>query len=145
MGSWSDFLELARTAGGYIGAGGGLIAGRLYAELKEAVKNSKTARDLVKELVVKVDDLVSDLAKLESSSAKKEWVLHEINKLLRSSAPAIGGDELIKHRLSELERRISSVEDVRDNDLERSREWNEEIKGDLGEIMGMLKMSSKKD
>jgi hypothetical protein len=142
--AFSDLVEVLHSVGGALGAGGGLFAGRLYAKLTEAVKNAKSAHETVAVLSVKVAELTSDATNRDTIVATKEWVLHEIDRLLRSSKPAIGGDELIKHRLNELERRMSAIEDQRDSDLERSREWNEETRGILGEILGQLKMSNRR-
>lgn len=145
MSTLSDLIELAHHAGSAIGAGGGVFAVRLYVKITEAAKSAKAAREAVDALRIEVAKLVADVSKLDSLAATKEWVLNEIQRLLRSSAPAFGGDELIKHRLNEIERRLSGIEDQRDSDWDRSREWNEEIKGTLGEILGMMKMPSRRD
>lgn len=135
MAIFDNLVELLHGVGGAVGAGGGLVAAKLYQRLdgarKDAKKALKIAEDLTLELKVFKD---GDLA-------SKAYVVQEISRVVRGSFSGVELDKLVDHRLKELERRMSAIEDQFDETQKENRAWAEEIREILGRLEGTLQSS----
>jgi hypothetical protein len=133
---FDNVFELLHTAGGYVGAGGGLVAGELYRRFRSSVKDAKDAKKLVEALVSKIEH---DLEPRLSSFVTKEAFAADIARLMRGSRPeSLPTDQAVLQRLTELERRMAGVEDDIDQSKKEDRTWAENIRETLGRIEGQL-------
>lgn len=131
MAMFDNIFELVHTAGGYLGAGGGLVAGELYRRFNGARKDAKKAKEVAADALTKVESVALRLTQL-AQAATQEWVSQEIQRILRGSLSGTGVNDVVSFRLQELERRMSSIEDQFDTNQQEERKWAEDIRTILG-------------
>lgn len=136
MALFDSIFEVLHTAGGYVGAGGGLVAGELYRRFRGSVKDAKDAKKLVEALIHRVEH---DLEPRLQTFMTKEAFSADVARILRGSRPeSLPTDQAVLQRLTELERRVAGVEDDIDESKKDDRTWAENIRETLGRIEGQL-------
>jgi hypothetical protein len=127
---FDNIFEMLHTAGGYLGAGGGLVAGELYRRFNDARKDAKKAHDIAKETAGALKEALKDFA-------TREWVVQEIQRVLRGSLSG-GSDPLVEYKLNELARRMSAIEDQFDEDRKENREWADKLLSGISRLEGVV-------
>ena len=133
---FDNIFELLHTAGGYIGAGGGLVAGEMLRRFNDARKKAKEAHDIAKEVAEELKALPT-----------KEWVVQTIRREIeRVTRGSLSGENagVLAFRVQELERRTTGLENQYDDGQKESREWAEDIRTILGRLEAIVEQQKRR-